>query len=88
MFRVSGVVSCSVTRQNVSSVDDSVQDACDTTRGATSIEQEHVGADDRFVVHDSCGFETAERHNLDIACDFISRRKSMHQLKDRLHAVL
>ena len=72
----------------MSSANDSLQHVSDTTRGEASINKEHIAAEnDRFIVHDSRGFEAADRHNLNVACDFISRRKCTQHLKDRLHAV-
>ncbi|KAG1777955.1 hypothetical protein EV702DRAFT_1027256 [Suillus placidus] len=41
----------------------------------------------RFVLHDSNGFEPGEKGNLKIVRDFIDRRRAMPDLKDQLHAV-
>ncbi|KAG1777945.1 hypothetical protein EV702DRAFT_1278288 [Suillus placidus] len=41
----------------------------------------------RFVLHDSNGFEPGEKGNLEIVRDFIDRRRAMPDLKDQLHAV-
>ena len=72
----------------MSTVNVPVQDVSGTTRGAACIDREHIATEnDRFIIHDSCGFEAADRQNLKATCDFMSRRKCMHDLKDRLHAV-
>jgi len=63
-------------------------DVCDTTRGQANVDQEYAARNnDRFVVHDSCGFEAADHHNLEAACNFIAGRRCMRDLKDQLHAV-
>ncbi|KAF8126039.1 hypothetical protein EV363DRAFT_1528881 [Boletus edulis] len=63
-------------------------DVSNTTRGRASIDQEYVAPDnERFVVHDSCGFEAADQNNLKAVRDFISRRRRMPELKDQLHAI-
>jgi hypothetical protein len=41
----------------------------------------------RFVLHDSEGFEAGEEHNVDIVRQFIERRGNMPNLEERLHAV-
>jgi GTPase SAR1 family protein len=42
---------------------------------------------DRFVLHDSKGFEPGEEGNVNTVRDFIERRRKMPDLKDQLHAV-
>ncbi|KAG1810483.1 uncharacterized protein HD556DRAFT_1454633 [Suillus plorans] len=42
---------------------------------------------DRFVLHDSKGFEPGEVENLTIVQKIIERRRNMPDLKDQLHAV-
>ncbi|KAG2034763.1 hypothetical protein BDR03DRAFT_1013208 [Suillus americanus] len=42
---------------------------------------------DRFVLHDSKGFEPGEEGNVNIVRDFIERRRNKPTLKDQLHAV-
>lgn len=72
----------------ISNVNDLMQNVSDTTRGRASIDQEYVASDnERFIVHDSCGFEAADQKNLTAACDFISSRRRMRDLRDQLHAV-
>ncbi|KAF8439280.1 hypothetical protein L210DRAFT_3504434 [Boletus edulis BED1] len=59
-----------------------------TARGAANINQEFIATtNDRFVVHDSLGFESGDDRNMGIVKDFVCRRKAMPQLKDQLHAV-
>ncbi|KAG1842104.1 hypothetical protein C8R48DRAFT_738004 [Suillus tomentosus] len=54
-----------------------------------SIDDEFVSSqNDRFVLHDSKGFEPGEQDNLKIVRDFIGRRSAMPDLKDQLHVVL
>ncbi|KAG1813467.1 hypothetical protein EV424DRAFT_1514830 [Suillus variegatus] len=57
--------------------------------GEASINDEFVSSqNDRFVLHDSKGFEPGEQDNLKIVRDFIGRRSAMPDLKDQLHVVL
>jgi len=42
---------------------------------------------ERFVVHDSLGFEAGDEGNMEIVKDFVARRKAMPRLKDQLHAI-
>ncbi|KAG2052519.1 hypothetical protein BDR06DRAFT_957500 [Suillus hirtellus] len=57
--------------------------------GEASIDDEFVSSqNDRFVLHDSKGFEPGEQDNLKIVRDFIGRRSAMPDLKDQLHVVL
>jgi hypothetical protein len=42
---------------------------------------------DKFVLHDSKGFEPGAEDNVKIVQDFIQRRRSEPALKDQLHAV-
>ncbi|KAG8855415.1 hypothetical protein FRB96_007073 [Tulasnella sp. 330] len=42
---------------------------------------------DRFILHDSQGFEPGELKNLGIVKDFIRRRNMMPALQDKIHAV-
>ncbi|KAH0826992.1 hypothetical protein J3R83DRAFT_4651 [Lanmaoa asiatica] len=59
----------------------------ETTRGIANIDQEFVSpTNERFVVHDSLGFEAADERNMDIVKQFVARRKTM-PIKDQLHAV-
>lgn len=57
-------------------------------RGISDIDQEFVSpTNERFVVHDSLGFEAADERNMNIVKQFVARRKAELQLKDQLHAV-
>ncbi|KAG1887924.1 uncharacterized protein F5891DRAFT_987990 [Suillus fuscotomentosus] len=56
--------------------------------GEACIDDEFTSREnDRFVLHDSKGFEPGEEKNLKIVQDFMERRKNMPDLKDQLHAV-
>ncbi|KAG2055902.1 hypothetical protein BDR06DRAFT_881058, partial [Suillus hirtellus] len=56
--------------------------------GEASIDDEFISPEnDRFVLHDSKGFEPGDEDNLNIVQDFIRRRRAMPDLKDQLHAV-
>ncbi|KAG2134597.1 uncharacterized protein EDB93DRAFT_1107293 [Suillus bovinus] len=56
--------------------------------GEASIDHEFISPqNDRFVLHDSKGFEPGEIDNLKVVRDFIERRRVMPDLKNRLHAV-
>ncbi|KAH7929084.1 hypothetical protein BV22DRAFT_153440 [Leucogyrophana mollusca] len=60
----------------------------DTTRGEAHIDQEFIAPEnERFVLHDSQGFESGDQGNVKIVKDFIARRSNMPELRDRLHAV-
>jgi hypothetical protein len=41
----------------------------------------------RFILHDSKGFEPGESNNLKVVLDFIDRQRAMPYLKDKLHAI-
>ncbi|KAG9308404.1 hypothetical protein JVU11DRAFT_11892 [Chiua virens] len=63
-------------------------ESCDTTRGETNIEHEYIAKlDPRFIVHDSRGFEAAEKQNVEDAQKFVQERVSKPDLEDQLHAV-
>lgn len=56
--------------------------------GVSDINFEITSTDnDRFVVHDSKGFEHGEDRNLNAVQKFIEERRRMPQLKDKLHAI-
>ncbi|KAI6046612.1 hypothetical protein EDC04DRAFT_2887878 [Pisolithus marmoratus] len=56
--------------------------------GKADIEKELISPqNDRFVLHDSKGFEPAEGANCDDVKSFIERRKKQEHVKDQLHAV-
>ncbi|KAG2053118.1 hypothetical protein BDR06DRAFT_1009001 [Suillus hirtellus] len=55
--------------------------------GEADINQEFTAPEnERFVVHDSRGFEAGDSENFAIAKDFIKRRRNM-PLQDKIHAV-
>ncbi|KAG2746369.1 hypothetical protein P692DRAFT_20836176 [Suillus brevipes Sb2] len=56
--------------------------------GDASIDHEFISPqNDKFVLHDSKGFEPGEEDNLKIVRDFINRRKNMTSPEHQLHAV-
>ncbi|KAJ8581729.1 hypothetical protein M405DRAFT_831986 [Rhizopogon salebrosus TDB-379] len=57
-------------------------------RGQVNIDTEFIPPqNNRFVLHDSEGFEAGEEHNVDIVHQFIERRGNMLNFGERLHAV-
>ncbi|KAG2753105.1 hypothetical protein P692DRAFT_20951368 [Suillus brevipes Sb2] len=57
-------------------------------RGEADIDKEFISPEnERFVLHDSQGFEASDNSRLDIAKDFIDRRRKMPKLQDKIHAV-
>ncbi|KIO03056.1 hypothetical protein M404DRAFT_631748 [Pisolithus tinctorius Marx 270] len=60
----------------------------DNRPGKAVIEEELISPqNDRFILHDSRGFEPAEGSNYDTVKSFIETRKKMPHIKDQLHAV-
>ncbi|KAI6041813.1 hypothetical protein EDC04DRAFT_2601446 [Pisolithus marmoratus] len=56
--------------------------------GKADIEKEFISPqNDRFVLHDSKGFEPADNVNIDIVKLFIEDRKKREHVRDQLHAV-
>ncbi|KIK38642.1 hypothetical protein CY34DRAFT_90608, partial [Suillus luteus UH-Slu-Lm8-n1] len=56
--------------------------------GEASIDHEFISPqNDRFVLHDSKGFEPGSEDNLKTVRDFIDQRRAKPDLKDQLHAV-
>ncbi|KAF9531333.1 hypothetical protein CPB83DRAFT_848858 [Crepidotus variabilis] len=56
--------------------------------GESDIEQEYISdQNEYFVLHDSKGFEPGDTSTFNVACNFVSRRSEMKELKDRLHAI-
>ncbi|KAG1766737.1 hypothetical protein EV702DRAFT_788274 [Suillus placidus] len=56
--------------------------------GEANIDHEFISPqNDRFVLHDSKGFEPGGEGNVNIVRGFIERRRNMPALKDQLHAV-
>ncbi|KIK11353.1 hypothetical protein PISMIDRAFT_502987 [Pisolithus microcarpus 441] len=56
--------------------------------GAANVEEELISPqNDRFVLHDSNGFEPADHVNCDAVKSFIADRKSREPVKEKLHAV-
>jgi hypothetical protein len=60
----------------------------DDRPGEANIDTEFISQqNDKFVLHDSKGFEPAEEDNVKIVREFIECRRRKKDLKDRLHAV-
>ncbi|KAG2041349.1 hypothetical protein BDR03DRAFT_946299 [Suillus americanus] len=58
------------------------------SRGKADIDKEFIAPEnERFVLHDSQGFEAGDRSIFAIAKDFIDRRRKMPRLQDKIHAV-
>jgi GTPase SAR1 family protein len=56
--------------------------------GEASIDHEFTSPqNNRFILHDSKGFEPGESNNLKVVLDFIDRQRAMPYLKDKLHAI-
>ncbi|KIO12217.1 hypothetical protein M404DRAFT_994169 [Pisolithus tinctorius Marx 270] len=56
--------------------------------GQAAIEKELISQENnRFILHDSRGFEPAEGSNYDVVKSFIEERKRMPDVKDQLHTV-
>ena len=57
-------------------------------RGEANIETPlYSKSNERFVLHDSKGFEPGEKDNLASVEAFIERRKTHKEIQERLHAV-
>jgi hypothetical protein len=62
--------------------------ASDIKRGEANIDTEFVSPrNNKFVLHDSKGFEPGDEDNVNIVQQFIERRVNMPNLGERLHAV-
>ncbi|KAF8121944.1 hypothetical protein EV363DRAFT_1456966 [Boletus edulis] len=60
----------------------------ETKRGIAEIDREFISStNERFVVHDSLGFESGDEGNMEIVKDFVARKKAMPHLNDQLHAI-
>ncbi|OAX37669.1 hypothetical protein K503DRAFT_801056 [Rhizopogon vinicolor AM-OR11-026] len=60
----------------------------DGKRGEVDINIEFISEqNDKFVLHDSKGFEPSEGDNLEIVQQFIQKRRQKDALKDKLHAI-
>ncbi|KIK17545.1 hypothetical protein PISMIDRAFT_111162 [Pisolithus microcarpus 441] len=56
--------------------------------GKASIEKELISQqNDRFVLHDSAGFEPADNVDCNSVKSFVEKRKKQEHAKDQLHAV-
>ncbi|KAG5649887.1 hypothetical protein H0H81_001635 [Sphagnurus paluster] len=58
------------------------------TRGISDIDEELISKlNDRFILHDSMGFEAGDDTNFKRVDDFIINRNKKRDIKDKLHAV-
>ncbi|KAG1719834.1 hypothetical protein EDB19DRAFT_624624 [Suillus lakei] len=58
------------------------------SRGEADINTEFIAPEnERFVLHDSQGFEAGDSSIFAVAKDFIYRRRKMPELKDKIHAI-
>ncbi|OAX32537.1 hypothetical protein K503DRAFT_600069 [Rhizopogon vinicolor AM-OR11-026] len=67
-----------------------IQDAfmSNDQRGDANIDTEYISEqNDRFILHDSGGFEPGEEYSVRTVREFIQRRRHMKAFGDRLHAV-
>lgn len=66
----------------------SSQHVSEHTRGEADIDKEFIARENnKFVVHDSSGFESGDTNGVSIVKDFIARRSQMSDLKDKVHAI-
>jgi len=56
-------------------------------RGIHEIEHQITYEGSNFIFHDSQGFESGGRRELEVVWDFIEKRSAAAQLKDQLHAI-
>ncbi|KAI6096667.1 hypothetical protein EV401DRAFT_2082972 [Pisolithus croceorrhizus] len=65
-----------------------VESVADDQAGKANIEKEITSPqNERFILHDSLGFEPADGSNIDTVRLFIEARKRMPHIKDKLHAI-
>jgi len=55
--------------------------------GKCSITDEIIPADERFVLHDSQGFEPGESSNFKVVREFVDERAKRRGVKDQIHAI-
>ena len=56
-------------------------------RGEHDIEHEITYEGSNFIFHDSKGFESGAKEEIEIVWDFIEKQSSATKLKDQLHAI-
>jgi hypothetical protein len=65
-----------------------LQHVSEHRRGKADIDREFIAPENqRFVLHDSQGFEAGDSDCFMTAKDFIDRRRKMPNLRDKIHAV-
>ncbi|KAG9309988.1 hypothetical protein JVU11DRAFT_10022 [Chiua virens] len=88
MFGVEEVVGDSSTKYPYPQPTHSSKHVSKTAPGAAKIDQEFISrTNERFVMHDSLGFEAGDERNIEIVKGFVRRRQAMLRLEDRLHAI-
>ncbi|KAI6019513.1 hypothetical protein BKA83DRAFT_4495533 [Pisolithus microcarpus] len=87
-FRILVIGQCGVGKSTLIQRAFGIEQAVDLEPGQANIEKELMSQEnDRFVLHDSKGFEPADNVNCDAVKSFITDRKKREQVKDQLHAV-
>ena len=56
-------------------------------RGEHDIEHEITYEGSNFIFHDSQGFESGAKEEIEIVWDFIEKKSAAAKLKDQLHAI-
>ena len=56
-------------------------------RGIHNIEHEITYSGSNFIFHDSQGFESGAKEEIEVVWDFIENRSAAPKLKDQLHAI-
>ena len=61
--------------------------ALNCQRGIHDIEHEITYSGCNFIFHDSQGFESGAKEEMEVVWDFIEKRSAAAKLKDQLHAI-
>jgi hypothetical protein len=61
--------------------------ASNQKRGIHDIENQITYKGSNFIFHDSQGFESGARDELEVTWDFIKKRSAAVQLREQLHAI-
>ena len=56
-------------------------------RGIHDIEHEITYKGCNFIFHDSQGFESGAKEEIEVVWDFIEKKSAANKLKDQLHAI-
>ena len=65
----------------------SYADALIYQRGIHDIEHGITYGGSNFIFHDSQGFESGAKDEIEVVWDFIEKRSAAHKLQDQLHAI-